>query len=175
MSEPQEPVDDEDDGDEEQLPIVELITRNIETTLASVTMPERFWLHPTDSVTVLRPTKTGEYSPRHLQMVLVQGDPTRATDLDIPGNPPAVGWRQAYSVNCVIIVAERSSWSIDEAANIFWANVVKTVSADPQRGGLANDTVLLAPQLWREIGYEGITVEFDVIYRCAENDPCMQM
>jgi len=156
------------------LPIVEQIAEEIKATVETVTIANGYELDIGD---VVRPTRTGiTATPDNYGVILLQLDPARG-DLDNPGNPPALSWRQPFALDLCVRPSDTVTTPIDRLINIFSAEVVKAIMADVTRGGLAIDTHLDELQFMRASDgtYEGVTMFIEVIYRVAENDPSAQM
>lgn len=154
-------------------PIVEQIAQAIATKLATITTDNGYEV---DVAAVIRPTAFGlSAAPAHLSIVMAQGDEDRE-DLDATGNPPLIAMRQPFQLALVIRLSDDSSDSFDTIANAFTADVIKAMFADRQWSNLAIDTELAGLNLLKDeqVGYEGKLVQFDVIYRVAEDDPYSQ-
>ena len=152
-------------------PVVEQIAQAIKAQLETITVANGYEL---DLAGVVRPKGFGlSAAPDHLWIVLAQGDEVRETDLDVVGNPNGIGVRQPFQLGRVIRLSDASEVAFDQVANIFSADVVKAMMADVKWAGLAIDTEMVGWALMKdeELGYEGKLLQFDVIYRVAENDP----
>ena len=158
----------------ESLPIVERIAQAIVAALEAVTADNGCRVTVTE---VRRPTRTGfGFTLVNRGVNLVQTDAARQTELDCPGNPAGIAWRQTFAIDCVVRVGESASEPLDQTLNLFAAEIEAAVMADPTWGGLAIDTEL-TDRLYPpgEKGIEGVTVMFDVLYRVAEDDPFAQV
>jgi len=156
------------------VPIIEQIAQAIVTTLEAVTEANGWRVTVAE---VRRPTRTGVgFTLVNRGVNLVQADAARQMELDCPGNPAGVAWRQSFAADCVIRVSESASEPLDQTLNLFAAEIEAAVMADPTWGGLAIDTEL-TDRLYPpgEKGIEGVTVMFDVLYRVAEDDPFAQV
>ena len=138
----------------------------------------------TEVVEVIRPTRLGTWTPRDLQIVVVQGDPERVPELDIPGNPPAECNRQIFNIYCHVRTSESSDEPADKTVNAFAADVKKAVCT-PQAtwhnfestcGTTTTRWAINAEWLTQENiesgeGCDGIKLPLAITYRTDENDP----
>lgn len=155
-------------------PVIEQIAQAIVAVLEDVTEANGRRITVAE---VRRPTRTGVgFTLVNHGVNLVQADAVRVPELDCPGNPAGIAWRQSFAADCVVRVSEAESDPLDQTLNLFAAEIEAAVMADPTWGGLAIDTELtdrLFPP--GEKGIEGVTVIFDVTYRVAEGDPFAQV
>jgi len=125
---------------------------------------------------VVRPTLRGNYTPKHLQVVLTQDDPERAPDFDRPGNPPSIGWEQRFDIRCHVMPSETDTTPVAEYINTISADVVLAVTTGSVQwhnfDGLAIDAEWQSRETIDEDGsFGGINVPLSVLYRVEENDP----
>jgi len=156
-------------------PIIEQIAQAIKTQLESITVVGGYEIDVTE---VLRPRRTGILAaPKNHEIVMLQLDPTRASEYDVTGNPAGIGWRQSFALDLCLRPSDAADTPIDQLINTFVADVTRAMMADVHWGGLAIDTLVDAPQYMQSADgtYEGATVQFDVIYRVAENNPYTQV
>ncbi|HUX15934.1 MAG TPA: hypothetical protein VMW52_05640 [Phycisphaerae bacterium] len=152
------------------LTIVEQIARALKAALEAVTVANGYTVNVAE---VARPRRSGfGYTPKDLGIVLLQGPRERVAEHDAVGNPPAIGWRQTFSLDLIRRVSEDDETPIDAALNEFEGQVVKALMADPQWGGLAINTELGGldyPGPGEAVEGAGLTLLVDC--RVAENDP----
>lgn len=150
--------------------IVEQLATALQATLEAVTTDNGYAVTVSE---VTRPTRTGvEASPANYGIVLLASERTREREYDRMGAPPAIAWRQTFSIDLYLRVSESSETPIDTLAHQFETAVVQAVMSDRTHGGLAIDTELAGTEYMAPgEGYEGCAVLVDVIYRVAENDP----
>lgn len=133
---------------------------------------------PNDAFTfsgVERPTKLATYTPSHGLIVLVRGDSERLTDLDCPGNPPAIAYRQTFLVVVHIAPSEKDVTPLEQYEDVAEAAVVKAVrngNTWHTFGGYAINADFGAQvTATNDGGYCGISVPVFVTYRVSESDP----
>jgi hypothetical protein len=160
---------------EQDIPVVERIAQAIEAALKGIKTARGYRLDVQD---VLRPRRFDEdWSPKDLTIVLLQGNAEPNENFSLVGNPPIVAWDQSFLLDLIVVPQEAAGTPLDERLNLFDAEVVRAVMADPQWADpqgtcltrLACDTRLGGIQMWREA--HGATRTVHVIYRTPENDP----
>lgn len=123
---------------------------------------------------VERPTRLAAYVPKHGMVVLERGESVRVNELDCPGNPPAVAYRQTFLVRVHIAPSERNEAPLELFEDVAEAEVIRAVKSETlwhQFGGLAiNAEFLSTLQMTSDGGYGGIAVPIDVTYRVTEGD-----
>lgn len=124
---------------------------------------------------VVRPTKLATYTPVHGLIVLTRGDVSRVPDLDCPGNPPSMAWRQTFLIRVHIAPSERDATPIELYEDVMEAeihNAVRTDSDWHTFGDNAIDAEFEPVQtVVSDGGYDGISITVAVTYRMAEGDP----
>jgi hypothetical protein len=130
----------------------------------------------TDVVEVIRPKRLGDYTPKDLQIVVTQSNPERVTELDCPGNPPAICWQQTYNIRCHLMPSEDDDTAIDQLCNQFAADVIKVVCTPSNDWHLFDNYAIDAQiQTIENIetgeGMDGVNVPIAIMYRVSENDP----
>ncbi len=133
----------------------------------------------TVSPEVVRPKRLEEYTPKHLQIVLRQGDEEEVPNLSLPGNPPAVAWLQPWSIVCHIMPHEDDPTSFDEYSNTAKADIKRAVTKESAQwytfGGLAlNAEFGAAVGLEASGGIDGFELPLNILYRVSETDPYQQ-
>jgi len=81
----------------------------------------------TDVVDIIQPTRLGTWTPKDLQVVVIQGEQERVPELDCPGNPPAECNRQIVNLYCHVRSSESDTEAVDKTINAFAADVKKVV------------------------------------------------
>lgn len=125
---------------------------------------------------VIQPTRLGNYTPKDLQIVVMQGAAERVPDLDCPGNPPAEAWRQTFNLYLHVQTSETDNTPVDGIKNRFMADVRKAVCT-PQAtwynfGGYAIDADWQTPEdIDSGETIDGVNLPIQILYRVAENDP----
>lgn len=155
-------------------PIVEQIADAIYERLRLLTAGASDYITASE---VIRFNRKQEYTPKHLQIVLAQGDPVRVRELDFPGNPPAEARQQPFNIRLHVIPSEFDETPTDTLVNVFEAEVRKVLTT-PQAtwhlwGNLAIDSQFGDPETITDdgSGIDGINLILLVTYRTAENDP----
>ena len=125
---------------------------------------------------VIRPTRFGGFTPKHLQIVLTQEDPEELPDLFIPGNPPAVAYRQQFNIRVHLMPSEKDPTPVEEYINVAVGDVVRVVTDAGDQwfnwDGLALDSRWSAPEHVDADGsLDGVNVPLLVTYRTSELNP----
>ena len=125
---------------------------------------------------VVRPTKLATYTPQHGLIVLTRGDVSRVTELDCPGNPPAVAFQQTFSIRVHIAPSEKDTTPVEVYEDVMEAEIHRAIVNDAATwhtfGDLAINADLGAQQtVVSDGGYDGIAVPLAVTFRVTEGDP----
>lgn len=125
---------------------------------------------------VVRPTKLATYTPQHGLIVLTRGEVSRVTELDCPGNPPAVAFQQTFSIRVHIAPSEKDTTPVEVYEDVMEAEIHKAIVNDAATwhtfGDLAINADLGAQQTVVSDGsYDGIAVPLAVTFRVTEGDP----
>jgi hypothetical protein len=125
---------------------------------------------------VVRPTKLATYTPQHGLIVLTRGEVSRVTELDCPGNPPAVAFQQTFSIRVHIAPSEKDTTPVEVYEDVMEAEIHKAIVNDAATwhtfGDLAINADLGAQQTVVSDGsYDGIAVPLAVTFRITEGDP----
>ena len=128
-----------------------------------------------DFVAVERPTKIATYTPRNGTIVLHRGEVARVTELDCPGNPPALAYRQTFLIRVHIAPSERDTTPVEEYEDAAESEIIKAIRVDAQWYSM--DGLAIHAEFGSQItavsdgGYDGIAVPLIVTYRVSENNP----
>lgn len=128
---------------------------------------------------VIRPTRMGGYTPKHLQIVLTQSAPEIDEELGCPGNPPATAYRMTFNIRCHVMPSEKDTTVIDEITNTFAADVVRAVTSDDFYGptwytmdDLAFDSMFGTHEpIDLDGSFGGVNLPLVVSFRTDENNP----
>lgn len=124
---------------------------------------------------VIRPTRLGGYTPKHLQIVLTKGDDERAAELDCPGNPPAEAHRQIFNIRCHILPSEKDPTPVDEYCEVLEADVKRVVTDVTRWECFAGNAItaewLATENVDSDGSSDGINVPIAITYRTDENNP----
>lgn len=125
---------------------------------------------------VVRPTKLATYTPQHGLIVLTRGEVSRVTELDCPGNPPAVAFQQTFSIRVHIAPSEKDANPVEVYEDVMEAEIHKAIANDAATwhtfGDLAINADIGAQQtVVSDGGYDGIAIPLMVTYRVTEGDP----
>jgi hypothetical protein len=125
---------------------------------------------------VVRPTKLATYTPQHGLIVLTRGEVSRVTELDCPGNPPAVAFQQTFSIRVHIAPSEKDTTPVEVYEDVMEAEIHRAIVNDAATwhtfGDLAINANLGAQQtVVSDGGYDGIAVPLAVTFRVTEGDP----
>lgn len=165
------------------MPLVEAV-RPVSERIASVLFERLRFLAAQYSVytpvsEVIRPTRLGGYTPKHLQIVLTQEPPEIDDELGCPGNPPATAYRLLFNIRCHVLPSEKDITVVDEIINTFDADVIRVVTDASIYGAmwytLGGFAVNAEFQTRESIDADGSFVGFNlpllVTYRTDENNP----
>lgn len=100
-----------------------------------------------------------------------------AADKDTPHDETPIGheqWNRHYSINVYLAKLPDDQTGWPTWRNIVTAEIQKAVATDRTRGGLAGviDTYIHGPRPFQDANdATGITIDVEVRYRTAENDP----
>lgn len=127
-------------------------------------------------VTAVRQTRElDEWTPEDSQIVLVKQHPTRITELDCPGNPPALGWQIELRIRMHILASEHEETPPEELLSNLNAETIRTITALPQWyqwGGLALDTQFGDTEtIASDGGFDAMMLPLLITYRVSENNP----
>lgn len=124
---------------------------------------------------VIRPTRLGGFTPKHLQIVLTQEAPERNEELSCPGNPPSVAWNQRFNIRCHVMPSERDPTPVDEIINTMAADVQQVVSDATDWHTFGSLALNAEWQTHENIdgdgSYDGVNVPIVITYRTDENNP----
>jgi hypothetical protein len=124
---------------------------------------------------VVRPTKLATYTPEHGLIVLTRGEVARVTELDCPGNPPAIAYQQTFLIRVHIAPSERDATPIEMYEDVAEAAIIKAIATSGAWHQFAGNAINanFGPQqtATSDGGYDGIAVPLIVTYRVAEDDP----
>ena len=156
-------------------PIDELIAQEIQAAVNAITTGAGF----RQDLTCLRPTRqemvdvdAGDVVPVNGTVLLIQGDDDRDDALSSAGSPPRTAWRQQFVLIAFVSDSDTPTAPLDTLLNRVKADIRRKLMEDPQRGGLALDTLLAGAVSFSPSPQEtGVTVGFEVVYRTPENNP----
>lgn len=154
-------------------PVVERIAVELYERLRLLTAG---WSPYTAVIEVIRPTRLGgEWTPKHLQIVLKNGESVRVPELDCTGNPPAIARQQLFQVNCHFMPSEKDPTPIDEYVETMHGDVIRVV-CEPDLwytfGGLSIDAEFGDPSFASgDGGVAEMSIPILVTYRVSEDDP----
>jgi len=153
-------------------PIVSLISDEIFARLQTLVSGGS---GPYSFVNVVRPTKLATYTPQHGMIVLTRGDVARVTELDCPGNPPAIACMQTFLIRVHIAPSERDTTPIEFYEDVMEAEIHRAIRTNGTwhqfDGNAINADFGPQETATSDGGYDGITVPLMVTYRVAEGDP----
>lgn len=154
-------------------PIVENIAAALFTRLESVTEANGYQ----QTLSAVRPKSTlGDIAPTHLRAVLLQDDPSPASESDVPGAPFAQAWWQPFVICIYVRPSDGDSIPIDTRINRVWADVVKAITAPTAwhtfGAGAINARIDPPERFDHDDGaHEGVMIVVSVLYRTSETDP----
>jgi hypothetical protein len=124
-------------------------------------------------VEVFRPTRMGEFTPRDRQILVVQGDDERISELDIAGNPPGIARRQTFNIRCHLLPDETSG---EDVVNQAAADIIKALTTPNSTWHTMNNLAMNSEVGKFEYvnfdgGPDGVNVPVAVTYRVSEYSP----
>lgn len=150
-------------------PVIELIAKNIETTINAVTTANGY----NQDLTAVRPKRTDflESSWNDLTVLITQAEVEKIVDVN-----SLITWRQHFVLVAIVIDSDTASDSIDTRENAVRSDIEKKLTEDITRGGYAYDTGLLGAVPFKsdDGANSGIAIEFTVDYRTLGTDPYTQ-
>lgn len=146
-------------------PVSEKVAANLVDSLAVVKLDGGYSV---DLVPVRR-GRLGE-TPAHGLCVIHQ------TGQEIEANPSHLIqlWKMSFILVIYVVQSEKAvDEPIDRQVNLIAADVCRALMADPQRGGIAHDTLIESVSVLIEgsEGYSGFEIALSVNYATLENDP----
>jgi hypothetical protein len=124
---------------------------------------------------VIKPTRLGQYTPRHLQIVVTKGTAEELTELSCPGNPPSIAWKQTFNIRCHVMPSEKDPTPVDEYCEVFEADVIRIVCNYSRWwtfGELAiNAEWLPSESIDSDGSFDGMNVPIAITYRVDEGNP----
>ncbi len=160
------------------VPVDELIVTELVTRLERITTENEFAL---DVAQVVRSNRLGtNWKPTPRTIVVRKGDEQRAPELDLVGNPPAIGYLLPLELELNGNVDPRGTAAAETLPSELLACVRKALTNPPTNpsqwytfGGLAIDAEIEAPIQVLTDGGEvaGLTVTVAVWYRISETNP----
>lgn len=151
-------------------PIIEQIALAVKAQLDEIVEGETY----SGTLTIVRPTKFGGFTPVDGAAVLTQGTPLKTAEVA----PSWVEWTIPFTLAVCIAPPESSETAVDTLANRRLADVHKCIAEGSRDnwGNLAIDTTIADPDWIRFEGYdkEGIAINFQVRFRTAWDDPYSQ-
>lgn len=128
-------------------------------------------------VEVLRPVRTESFSPKHFQLILIQGEQERIDELSKNGNPPSVAFMQTMHVAAHVMPSETDSTPFDEYCNTFYADIVECITNSGDSswwrfGDLAiNSEIGPMQPMESDGGVDGFIMPIEITYRVSESSP----
>lgn len=153
-------------------PVVEQIAQTLVDRLSLLTAGYSIF---TPVPEVIRPTRNGNWTPKHLQIVVTNGDSEVDEELSLPGNPPATCRKQTFNIHCHLLPSEKDTTPIDELVETMVADVITVVANDSwwwAFDGLAiNAEFQTTTPLESDGSFGGVTIPLVVTYRTDEGNP----
>lgn len=149
-------------------PVVERIAQNIVNTLRELTTAAGIYAN----ATVDRPNPALPHDFKDYRLLVVQEN--EEEDEEAGTADGLLGLIQPFRIVCDAVLPETAQTAIDTVLNRIKADVQKKLREDPQRGGLAWDTVLRPAEMddTTENARSGtVNVVVAVRYRVLEDDP----
>lgn len=145
-------------------PLAEQIAENVADALNLVKIDGGYSV----DLTAVRRSRRGE-TPSHGLCVIHQGAQT------LESNPSHLiqQWKVEFILEIYVIQSEKAvDEPIDKQVNLIAADVIRALMADPQRGGVAHDTLAesISPLIEGENGYSGFVMTFSVQFANLETD-----
>lgn len=158
--------------------VIESIAAELVRRLARITISNGYTFN-VDSV--VRPDRIGyEVNPIDSGIVLIQADSVRNTDLDHPGNPPAIAYDTIFEAHCFVRLSDRAENDYQETQSERAAQIIKAITTEATDDGqwYSFEGKAINTQLGdvknfsiSEGNHNGVTVALTVTHRQSENDP----
>ncbi len=148
-------------------PILERITQDIEDWLKKVKKADGY---ANDFVVERRKRQGNAPKAGQVLVVVSQQSPQIVSDQSYPD----IMWDQPYSIDIYVDPDASKVTPVDTDINSAWADAITalTYAEDSRnRGGLAQDTKIDAPNLFAEGPLSGVEVRITVRYTTIANDP----
>lgn len=153
-------------------PVSELIARELLRRLERL---EDGYSVYSDVVQVIRPTRLGGFTPKHLQIVLTQSSPEIDEELSHPGNPPATAYRVTFNIRCHVMPSEDDIAAVDDIVNTLAADVTRVVCDETNWHTFAGNAVdaewLAHENIDGDGSIDGVNVPLAVVFRTDETNP----
>ena len=134
-----------------------------------------------DAYDVVRPDRIGaEVNPTDGLIVVIQADSVRNSELDHPGNPPAVAYDTIFEVHCFVRLSDKSDNDYQEIQSDRGAQIIKAITTEATDAGRwfsfgekAINTELGDVKNFSisEGNHNGVTVAMTITHRQSENNP----
>lgn len=117
----------------------------------------------------------GHWTPKHWQICVVKRTPERATELDYPGNPPALAFRMRVNLRLHVQQSEVDGENNSELVSQFLADVHQCICQPAnwyQWNAKAVNTEFETIELLNPTGgFDAALVPLVITYRHSEGDP----
>ena len=108
-------------------------------------------------------------------IVLTRGEVARITELDCPGNPPAICYQQTFLIRVHVAPSEKDETPIEFYEDVAEAEIVKAIRTNTTwhtfDGNSINAQFETVQTVTSDGGYDGIMIPLQVVYRISEGDP----
>ena len=116
------------------------------------------------------------WSPKHYDIVVVQGDDERLTEWDCPGNPAAIGYELPIQIMAFVRLSDRTTTPEQQVVNNFAASIRKAIAVDHAWytfGDVSRNADIGTAAFFRaeDGSHAGATLTITVQYRVSELDP----
>lgn len=129
----------------------------------------------TDCTAVRQTRQIDEWTPEDNQLVLIKQHPVRVTELDHPGNPPAIAWMIEMRIRIHSLASDHDDIPTEQWLSQTMAEVIKELTAPPQWyhwNGLAIDSQFGdCETIASEGGFDAMMLPLMITYRVSENNP----
>ena len=154
-------------------PILEQIAATVVQRLGEITKANGFQF---DAESVVRVNRDAtDWTPRHLSILVVQGEEVENPELSHPGNPPGIAYDVGFNIHGFVRHSDRETVTSAITENQMIASIKKSITNSHDWhnfGGLAIDAQWNdKPFESNENDHEGATVGIVITYRISERDP----
>ena len=155
--------------------VVEQIAVKLQTRIELVTETGGYEV---TVVSVIRPKRLGQFSPRDKLVIITQDDPIKNAEYE--SSTTRTEWIQPFWISCFVVPSDlNQTEAIDTQINALRSAVEKAICTSPtaydwaQWDNLAINSTFDNPQIFAPVDgqWEGIALKLDVIYRVTPTDP----
>ena len=127
-----------------------------------------------ESVEVVTPDLTDNYSTKSRQIILSPSSTERETVYDCQGDPPAVGWKSEWVIRAIIMQDfDDAPASVDEPLSELTSKAYNAITGQPQWwqfGGYSLNAEVTGIERALDDNIAAYQITINIYYRTDEND-----